>query len=439
MTDILRDFSQFDEEHVWHPYTSLPPVMVPFAVKGANGNTLHLADGRTVIDGVSSWWSAAHGYNHPEIQARIAKQLADYSHVMFGGLTHPAAVELAEKLLAIVPNTLTKIFFADSGSIAAEVAMKMACQYQMGMGRPGRKRMLTVKCGYHGDTFGTMALSDPEEGMHSFFGGNLAQHYFAPAPQKKFDESCNDADLQEMKRLLDAHENEIAAVMLEPVLQGAGGMRIYSPDYLNRLRSLCDQYDVLLIFDEIATGFFRTGKLFATEYTRIQPDILCLGKALTGGFLTLAATLCSDKVAEGIARGPARGALMHGPTFMANALACAAASASVELFTRDDTRLQQVKRIEEILKEELPAAANAERVKDIRILGAVGVIQMDRPVNGPVLSKFFIDECGVWLRPFGDVIYTMMPFITPEQDARTIARAMVAAAQLAYQPERSFC
>lgn len=434
----LPELEKFDREHVWHPYTSMRHPPVTFPVASAFGTRLTLADGRTLIDGVSSWWSACHGYNHPAINQALHRQLDQLPHVMFGGLTHQPAVELAARLLELAPEGLTKLFFADSGSISVEVAIKMAMQYQLGSGRAERRRLLTVRGGYHGDTLGTMALCDPTEGMHAFFGGVLAEHFFAPAPACPFEAPCREKDIAELAALLERHQHEIAAVILEPVLQGAGGMRIYSPQYLVRLRELCDRYDILLILDEIATGFGRTGRLFAAQYAGIAPDIMCVGKGLTGGFLTLAATLCSDRVAAGIAAGPV-GALMHGPTFMANALASAAALASLKLFGEYDWQ-SRVKAIERQLKTELAAAVQSPAVKEVRVLGAVGVIEMRSPVDAPALQQFSVDH-GVWLRPFGSVIYTMPQFvIEPEELSRiTAVMCLAAAAEAAKKPERSFC
>jgi len=415
---------QWDKDHIWHPYSSVlnPPAMVP--VVSAKGVRLTLADGRELIDGMSSWWSAIHGYNHPALNAAAKAQLDDMSHVMFGGLTHPAAATLGKRLVDITPAPLTRVFISDSGSVAVEVAIKMALQYWHSIGQPQKTRLLALRNGYHGDTFGAMATCDPVTGMHHLFNKVLPEHLFAEAPKTAFGEPATEADLANIKSLVQNHHQKLAAVILEPVVQGAGGMRFYGGDYLKQLRTLCDDYDVLLIHDEIATGFGRSGKLFACEHAGISPDIMCVGKALTGGYLSLAATLCSEKIAHGICEGEA-GVFMHGPTFMGNPLACSIANASIDLLLASDWQTN-IQRIEAGLKTGLAAAAELSSVETVRCLGAIGVIEMKTPVNMASLQAKFIDR-GIWIRPFGKLVYTMPPYIISNADLALLCQQMVAA------------
>lgn len=390
-------------------------------VESARGVTLRLTDGRELVDGMSSWWAAIHGYAVPELDAAARRQIESMAHVMFGGLTHAPAVDLAARLLDVVPKPLAKVFFCDSGSVAVEVAIKMAFQYWHGRGQPGRKKLLTVRGGYHGDTFGAMSVCDPVGGMHTLFRGVLPEHYFAETPACRFEEPWDERFIEDFRERLWMHRDEIAAVILEPIVQGAGGMRFYSPEYLRRVRELCDQHDVLLVFDEIATGFGRTGRLFACEYAGVAPDILCVGKALTGGYLSLAATLTTKEVARGVCATPP-GLLMHGPTFMANPLACAVALASVELLLESPWK-ERVARIEAQLRSELEPCRSLGRVADVRVLGAIGVIELQ---SAPDLQRMQVGlvERGVWLRPFGRLLYTMPPFVIPEDALSRVTHAM---------------
>ncbi|HEX5308437.1 MAG TPA: adenosylmethionine--8-amino-7-oxononanoate transaminase [Solirubrobacteraceae bacterium] len=424
MTD-WRKLLASDRERVWHPYAPLPAQPAPLPVVSAEGVRLRLADGRELIDGMSSWWCAIHGYRHPRLDAAVREQLGRMAHVMFGGLTHEPAVLLAERLVELSPAGLERVFFADSGSVSVEVAIKMALQCQRAAGRPERTRLFTVRGGYHGDTFGAMAVCDPVGGMHSLFAGVLPQHVFAERPPDGFDAALDAGWAEHVGELIDRHAHELAAVIVEPVVQGAGGMRFHSPECVALLRRLCDEHGLLLIADEIATGFGRTGAMFACEHARVSPDLMCVGKALTGGYMTLAATLCTAAVAEAICAGEG-GALMHGPTFMANALACSTALTSLDLlaegYWRDD-----VTRIEQGLREGLAPARELPGVTDVRVLGAIGVVQMECEVDVALATAAAVER-GVWLRPFRDLIYAMPAYAMAPGDVDRVSGALLAAA-----------
>lgn len=412
----MIDLPAYDAEHLWHPYSSIIDPTPTFPVASARGVYLTLEDGRRLVDGMASWWAAIHGYNHPRLNAAAQRQLTAMAHVMFGGLTHRPAVELAKKLIDLTAEPLQHVFFADSGSVAVEVAIKMALQFWFAQGRSEKRRLLTVRNGYHGDTFATMALCDSASGFHGMFEGVLPKQLFAPAPKCNADGQADRASIDGLENLLERHHREVAAVVLEPIVQGAGGMRIYCPAYLCRVRSLCDAYGVLLILDEIATGFGRSGTLFAYEQAGVTPDILCLGKALTGGYMSLAATLASETVAAGIG-ADGRGVLMHGPTFMANPLACSVANASIELLLESPWQ-QRVAAIEAQLREELVPCRRSPAVRDVRVKGAIGVVELRQPVDMHRIQPRFV-ELGVWVRPFGNLVYLMPPFvIRPEELSR---------------------
>lgn len=412
-----------DATKVWHPYSAIGSNLPIFPVHSATGVRIHLADGRVLIDGMSSWWSAIHGYNHPTINQAINQQMQDMAHVMFGGLTHKPAVELARLLVDLTPASLQTVFFVDSGSVAVEVAMKMALQYFNAKNQPRKNRFLTIRQGYHGDTFGAMSVSDPDAGMHNLFVDVLVQQFFADSPCCGFEQSCADSDIEPLLLQLQNNHQQIAAIILEPIVQGVGGMKFYSPEYLVRVRGLCNRYDVLLIVDEIATGFGRTGKMFACEHAGVEPDILCLGKALTGGYMSLAATLASNDVACTISGGNP-GLFMHGPTFMANPLACSAALASLELLLHSPWQ-KAVNNIEKGLRAGLESCRQCSQVVDVRVLGAIGVVELQRQIDIKKIQPLFVDA-GVWVRPFNKLVYLMPPFIINSQDLKYLTKAVTA-------------
>ncbi len=416
----VQDLLAADRAHVWHPYQRMPSRADPLVVRSAAGVRLHLADGLELVDGMSSWWAAIHGYAHPVLDAAVLDQLGRMSHVMLGGLTHEPAVRLARRLVEITPQPLQHVFFADSGSVSVEVAIKMCLQYWRSLRRPGKHRLLTWRGGYHGDTFGAMSVCDPDGGMHSLWSDVLARQVFVPAPPLELDP----AYVQLLADTVARHADELAAVIVEPVVQGAGGMRFHDPRYLHVLREITLAHDVLLVFDEIATGFGRTGALFAADHAGISPDVMCVGKALTGGYLTMAATLCTPRVAEGISGGEVP-VLAHGPTFMGNPLAAAVAAASIDVLLSQDWR-GEVRRLEAGLRTGLAPAAELPGVVDVRVLGAIGVVQLDHDVDIPAATAAAVAH-GVWLRPFRDLVYTMPPYVTGDDDLGRVTRGVLAA------------
>lgn len=411
---------EFDRQHIWHPYTSTLNPLTCYPVTNADGVFIELENGKRLIDGMSSWWSAIHGYNHPHLNQAAHQQIDKMSHVMFGGITHQPAIDTCKKLLKLAPDNLEHVFLADSGSVAVEVSLKMALQYWHAKGEQ-RPKFLTLRDGYHGDTFAAMSVTDPNNSMHNLYKGFLPEHIFANSPKTEYWQPWDETDIDDFKQKITDHHSQIAAVILEPIVQGAGGMRIYHPEFLKQVRLLCDEFNVLLILDEIATGFGRTGKLFASEHSGIQPDIMCVGKALTGGYMTLSATLASKQVADTVCGGEA-GCFMHGPTFMGNPLACSVASASLDLIEQGDWQ-KQTKMIEEQFSKQLPPLTKHELVKDVRWLGAIGVVETHHPVNMENIQALFVEH-GVWIRPFGKLIYMMPPYISQPEHIEALIHAI---------------
>lgn len=420
----VPDWLEFERQHVWHPYASMVNPAPVIAVDRAEGCYLHLHDGRKVLDGMASWWCAIHGYQVPELNSAIEQQLQSMAHVMFGGLTHEPAARLARQLIEITPPSLQHVFFADSGSVSVEVAIKMAIQYWQAQQQCSKNRLLTIRHGYHGDTLAAMAVTDPVNGMHHLFSSILPTHYFADAPVSATDADYQASEIDSFHQIIRSEHGNIAAVILEPIVQGAGGMRVYAPEFLRQVKALCQQYDVLLIVDEVATGFARTGRMFAVEHAGIEPDIMCVGKALTGGYMSLAAVLCNARVCEGLhGEGQhAAGVLMHGPTFMANPLACAVASASIELLCSSPWQAR-VQAIEAQLEAELDACRQSAAVADVRVFGAIGVLELRQPIDVNTMQNRLLQR-GVWLRPFGKLLYTMPPYVMSSEQLSVLTRAM---------------
>ncbi len=411
-----------DKDHIWHPYSAINSDLPVYEVASADGVRLKLKDGKELIDGMSSWWCMIHGYNHPQMNEALTKQIKKMSHVMFGGLTHQPAIELTKKLIEITPTALQKVFYSDSGSVAVEVAMKMAIQYWHAKGDIEKNHFISLRSAYHGDTFAAMSVSDPDTGMHSLFKDTITHQIFIERPNARFGEPCNQEQLNELEHVLKNHADEIAALIIEPIVQGAGGMWFYSADYIKKAKVLCDKYNVLTIFDEIATGFGRTGKLFACEYADVSPDIMCIGKALTGGYLTLAATLTTEEVSTTIDKGDP-GVFMHGPTFMANPLACTAALTSINLLLESNWE-DKIQNIKQQMLEGLNICKTFDSVNEVRILGAIGVVEMKYAVDLAAITKEFVNA-GVWVRPFGKLVYLMPPYIIEKEDLGKLINAVV--------------